>query len=92
MPVLFVDIYAAGTEINFDGTKHYLIGACGMTSFGIYEPTYEQNESAFDSALMNIWLRFGFSHTIMVDKDSKFLVVFSQTAALLNININVLSG
>ena len=41
---------------------------------------------------MNIWLRFGFSYTIMIDKDSKFLVVFSQTAALLNININVLSG
>ena len=91
MPVLFVDIYAAGTEINFDGTKHYLIGACVMTSFGIYEPTYEQNASAFDSSFMNIWLRFGFSHTIMVDKDSKFLVVFSQTGALLNININVLS-
>ena len=41
---------------------------------------------------MNIWLRFGFSHTIMADKDSKFLVVFPQTSALLNININVLSG
>ena len=41
---------------------------------------------------MNIWLRFGFSHTIVVDKDSKFLGVFSQTAALLNINICVLSG
>ena len=39
MRVLFVDIYAAGIEINFDGTKQYLIGACVMTSFGIYEPT-----------------------------------------------------
>ena len=41
---------------------------------------------------MKIWLRFGFSHTIVVDKDSKFLGIFSQTAALLNINICVLSG
>ena len=92
MQVLFVDIYASGTEINFDEKKHYLIGACGMTYFGIYEPTAEQNEYAFDSALMKIWLRFGFSHTIVVDKDSKFIGVFAQTSALLNINIHVLSG
>ena len=89
---LFVDIYAAGTEINFDGTKHYLIGACGMTSFGIYGPTLEQNASAFASALMKIWLHFRFSNTIVVDKDSKFLDVFAQTSALLNIKIHVLSG
>ena len=92
MWVLFVDIYAAGTEINFDWTKQYLIGACGMTSFGIYKPTAEQNASAFSLALMNIWLRFGFPHTIVVDKDSTFLGVFAQNAALLNLNIHVLSG
>ena len=50
--------------------------SCGMTSFGIYKPIYEQNASAFDSAFMNIWLRFGFSYTIMIYKDSKFLAVF----------------
>ena len=63
-----------------------------MTSFGICKPTAEKNASAFASELMNIWLRFGFSHTIMVDKDSKFISVFAQTDALLNINIHVLSG
>ena len=76
MRILFVDIYDAGTEINFDGTKHYLIGTCGMTYFGIYEPTAEKNLSAFTSALMKIWLRFGFSHTILVDKDRNFLAFF----------------
>jgi hypothetical protein len=30
--VLFADMYAAGAEFNFDGTHHYLIAACGMTS------------------------------------------------------------
>ena len=30
---LFIDIYAAGAEANFDGTKHYLIAADDMTSF-----------------------------------------------------------
>ena len=92
MRVLFVDIYAAGTEINFDGTNHYLIGACGMTSLGICEPTAEKNASTFASVLMKIWLQFGFSHTIVVDKDSKFIGVFSQTDALLNIKIRVFSG
>ena len=37
MRVLFVDIYAAGAEFNFMGTKHYLIAACGMASFAIAE-------------------------------------------------------
>ena len=41
---------------------------------------------------MKIWLRFGFSHTIVDDRESKLLGVFSQTSALLNINIHVLSG
>ena len=63
-----------------------------MTYFGIYKPTAEQNAYAFDSALMKIWMRFGFYRTIVVDKDSKFIGVFAQTSALLNINIHVLSG
>ena len=73
MRVLFVDIYAAGAEFNFEGTKHYLIAACGMSTFAIAEDTAEQNSTVFAGALMRIWLRFGFSHTIVVDKDSKFL-------------------
>ena len=92
MRVLFVDIYAAGSEFNFEGTKHYLIAADGMTSFAICEDTPEQNSKVFAGALMKIWLRFGFSHTIVVDKDSKFLGEFAKTAALLKINIHVLSG
>ena len=92
MQVLFIDIYAAGTAIKFYGTKHNLIGACGMPSFGIYKPTAEKDASSFASALMNIWLRFEFYPTIVVGKKRKFPGVFNQTAALLNINIHVLSG
>ena len=47
MRVLFVDIYAAGAEFNFVGTKHYLI---------IAEDTAEQNSTVFVAALMRIWL------------------------------------
>ena len=54
MRVLFVDIYAAGAELNFVGTKHYLIAACGMTAFAIAEDTAEQNSTVFAAALMRI--------------------------------------
>ena len=73
MQFLFFDIYASGTEINFDGTKHYLIGACDMTYFGIYKPTAEQNASAFASALMNIWLRFWFPTQLWLKMTANFL-------------------
>ena len=92
MGMLFVDIYAAGAEFNFEGTQHYLIAACGMTSFDICEAIAKQSLTIFAAALMKIWLRFGFSHTIVVDKDSKFLGEFVKTAKLLNINIHVLFG
>ena len=92
MQVLFMDIYAAGLEFNFEGTEHYLIAANEMTSFAICEATSEQNAASFAAVLMKSWLRFGVSHTIVVDKDSKFLGVFAKTAALLKINIHVLSG
>lgn len=92
MRVLHVDIYAVGTEFNFDGNRYYLVAACGMTAFSVAEPTAEQNAEVFASALMKIWLRHGFSHTIVVDKDSKFRATFAQTAELLGINIHILSG
>ena len=39
--VLFVDVYATGVKINFEGNHHYLIDACGMTSFDMtgHSPT-----------------------------------------------------
>ena len=92
MLVLHVDIYTVGVEQNFEGTQYYLIASCGMTGFSVCEDTPKQSAESFAAALMKIWLRFGFSHTIVVDKDSKFRATFEQTAALLKINIHVLSG
>ena len=92
MRVIFVNIYSAGANLNFEGSKHYMIDACGMTAFGICKPTVEQTAEAFAATLMKVWLRYGFSHTIIVDKASAFLGVFAATASLLNINIHVLSS
>jgi len=41
--------------------------------------------------MMKIWLRFGFSHTIVVDKDSKCRSTFADTVELININMHLLS-
>ena len=49
-----------------------------MTSFAIAEDTAEQSSTVFAAAFMRIWLRFGFSHTIVVEKDSKFLGEFTK--------------
>ena len=92
MEVLLVDIYAACTKINFKGTRRYLITACSMTSFAVYEDTAEQNLAVLFAALMKIWLRFVFFHTIVVDKDNKFLGEFVRTAALPKTNIHALFG
>ena len=92
MKVMMVDIYSVGTEVNFEGNIYHLIACDAMTAFAVSEPVPEQNARSFAGAIMKIWLRFGFSHTLVVDKDSKFRGVFAETAKLLNINLHVLSG
>jgi hypothetical protein len=59
-----------------------------VTSFAVFKATTEQNSKVFAVVLMKIWLRFGFSHTIVVNKDSKLLEEFVATAILLQINIH----
>ena len=74
---LFVDIYAAGTDINLDGNSHHLIAACGMNGFSISGSTLDQTARTLASARIKIWPRFGFSHTIVFDKASSFLNFFA---------------
>jgi hypothetical protein len=54
MRVLFMDIYATGTEFNFESMRHYLIAACGLTSFGICKATAEHNLTVLSDALIKI--------------------------------------
>ncbi len=56
MRVLFVDIYSDGNQYNFESTKHYLIGACNMTSFAICDDTREGTAQSFVVAMVKIWL------------------------------------
>jgi hypothetical protein len=90
--VLHMGAYSAGAHSGFEGYTSYLIGCCGMGSFGILEPVSSANASTFASAIMRLQLRFGFCHTVVLDKDSKFFSVCRESLDLLKINCHVLSG
>ena len=90
--VMFFDAYSAGSYSGFEGSETYIIGCCGMCSFACMEPVSHASAESFASAIMKIHLRFGFCHTIVIDKDSKFLSVFRESMELLKINFHMLSG
>ena len=90
--VLHVDAYKAGAHSGFEGSDLYLVACCGMCTFGALEPVTGANATTFASAIMKIQLRYGFCHTIVLDKDSKFCGVCREAIDLLKINCHVLSG
>jgi hypothetical protein len=90
--VLFVDAYSAGKHSRFDGFEVYLVACCGMTGFATMEPIQHANSKNFASAIMRIQLRYGFCHSIVLDKDSKFYGVCREALELLQINCHVLLG
>ena len=91
MLVLHVDIYVAGTEFNFEGNRHYLIAACGMTTFAVAEPTATQDAETFASALMKIRMRHGCCHqrSYFARKDAHTYVSVDVRPALWNARDNV---
>jgi hypothetical protein len=56
------------------------------------EPITNPSATTFASAIMRILLRYGFCHTAVLDKDSKFFGVCREALDLLQINCHVLSG
>jgi hypothetical protein len=63
-----------------------------MTGFASVEPVQHADSKNFASAIMRVQLRYGFCHTIVLDKDSKFYGVCREALDLLHINCHVLSG
>ena len=90
--VLFVDAYSAGKHSDFKGSEVYLIAACGMTGFSTIESIQHANSTTCASGIMKIQLLFGFCHTTVLDKDSKFYREIKGGVDLLQINRHVLSG
>jgi hypothetical protein len=90
--VLHINGCQAGKESGFKGSSHYLIACCGMCTFAVMEPVVNANATMYASAIMKIILRFGFCHTCILDKDSKFFGVCQEALDLLQIYCHVLSG
>ncbi len=90
--VMFFDAYSAGKHAGYEGSKCYLIGCWGMCGFACMEPITRAFATTFASAIMKILLHYGFCHTIVLDKDSKFFGVCCKAINLLKINCHVLSG
>ncbi len=90
--VLHIDGYSAGKQIGFEGSETYLIACCGMCTFAAMEPVINPSANTFASAIMKITLQYGFCHTVVLDKDSKFFGVCRKLLNLLKINCHVLSG
>ncbi len=90
--VLHIDAYMAGKHSGFEGSETYLVACCGMCTFGALEPVTGANATTFALAIMKIQLQYGFSHTIVLNKDSKFFGVCREALNLLKINCCILSG
>jgi hypothetical protein len=90
--VMHFDAYVAGKHAGFERSDAYLISCCGMCSFTCMEPITNPSSTTFASAIMCIILRYGFCHTAVLDKDSKFFGVCCEALDLLQINCHVLSG
>jgi hypothetical protein len=90
--VLHIDGYMAGKQSGFEGSEVYLSACCGMCTFAAMEPVAKADSTTFASAIMKIQLRYGFCHTIVLDKDTKFFGVCREACDLLQINCHVLSG
>ncbi len=56
------------------------------------EPIQHANSKNFAATIMKIQLRYGFCHTIVLNRDSKFYGVCHEALDLLHINYHVLSG
>ena len=90
MKVIHIDGYAASKQQGFEGSGMYLIACCGMCTFAAVEPVSNASATTFASAIMKIMLRYGLSHTVVLDKDSKFLGVCWESLDLLHINCYIL--
>jgi hypothetical protein len=63
-----------------------------MCTFTAIEPVTNASAKTFASAIMKTMLQYGTSHTVVLDKDSKFLEVCRESLDLLHINCHILLG
>ncbi len=82
----------AGKQVGFEGLEIYLIACCGMSTFAAMEPVINPSANTFASAIMKIIMHYGFCHTVILNKDSKFFGICWESLDLLKINCHILSS
>ncbi len=90
--VLHINGYHAGKKSGFEGYSHYLIACCVMCTFTIMEPIANANSATYTATIMKIILQFGFCHTCVLEKDSKFFCICRKALDLLQIDCHNLSS
>jgi hypothetical protein len=65
-----------------------MIVMCHMTGFVAIEPLKELHSTSFSKAVYAIQLRYGLSHLLIIDADSKFKGEFLKTAELLKMRLH----
>ncbi len=89
--VMFFDAYSDGKNVEYEGSKYYLIGCC-MCGFACMKPITRASVTSFASAIMKTLLRYEFCHTIVLNKDSKIFGVCREAIHLLKICCHILSS
>jgi hypothetical protein len=89
---LHINGYSVGKQAGFKGSETYLIACCGMCTFAAMEPIINPSANTFTLAIMKIIMRYGFCHTVVLNKDSKLFGVCCESLDLLKINCHILSG
>jgi hypothetical protein len=87
-PMLHVtaDAWIPGKTVGFNGNVGLMIVLCNMTGFSALEPIKEMNSSSFTRSVYVILLRYGLSHCVVTDPDSKFKGEFKKAFSTLVIH------
>jgi hypothetical protein len=85
---IHADVWMPGKTNSFDGYIALMIIMCHMTAFAAIEPLKDLNSTTFSKAIYAIQLRYGLSHLLVVDADSKFKGEFIKSAELLKIQLH----
>ncbi len=90
--VLHINGYQAGKELGFEGSSHYLVACCGMSTFSMMELIMTADATIYTLAIIKIMLQFGFCYACILNKGSKFYGACRKTLDLLKVSPHVLSG
>ena len=85
---IHTNLWVPGKTNSFEEYTGLMIVMCHMTGFTAIEPLKDMNSTTFSKAIYAIQLRYGLSHLLVVDADSKFKAEFLKTAELLKIELH----